>query len=796
MLRVYTCLVQDHDLKLLGLAALICVLSCFASISLLRHAKRAPGRMRFTWLGVSAVATGFGIWATHFVGMLAYAPDLPSGYHAGRTFVSLVCAILLTGAGLSLSLLPGRVYGSLLGGAVIALGIATMHYLGMSAFLISGSMSWDLAYVSASIVGGTLLSSLAMCAAARGRDRRSWVGAVLLLTAAICVLHFTAMAAVTIVPDPAIAIPAATISDGWLALAIAAATLVILALCLAAIVFDIRDSRRSALEVTRLRELANASIEGLLISDGERIIHCNTSLVQLTGRELRQLLGQPLDTCFPDCEGGRNLLNRPNEAFETELLDAEGAIQPVELIVRPVSFSGGVRHVIAIRDLRARKRAEQQIHFLAHHDPLTGLPNRLTFNARMDELIATTGPGGFAVLCLDLDRFKEVNDLLGHAVGDAVLRSVADCVTDALASGQMMARLGGDEFAVLAPGVATAEDAAALARVIVDAMRRKSDDGETRPISTSIGIAIFPDHGIDGETLLSHADTALYSAKADGRDGYRLYDEAMGAEARAKRSLENDLRLAAEQNQFRLHYQPQQGVNGEGVTGFEALIRWKHPLRGEVSPAIFIPIAEESGTILEIGNWVLREACREAATWERPLRIAVNVSAVQLYEPDFVKGVHAVLLETGLSPRRLEIEITETALVRDLNRALAALRQVKALGVGIAMDDFGTGYSSLSNLRAFPFDKIKIDGSFVRSVNSNEQAAAIVRAVLGLGRGLRLPVLAEGVETAAELDFLRNEACDEVQGYYFGRPGPIENFQHLVREEGASGVQDALAEAV
>ena len=778
MLRIYSCLVQDHDPSLLGLAALICLLSAFAAISLLQHARRAPSRMRYVWLGVSAVASGVGIWATHFIAMIAYAPDVPSGYHAGGTFVSLLSAILLAGAGFSLALIPGRRLQPAIGGLVVALGIATMHYVGMSAFKVPGNIRWDFAFVAASLGSGAVFSIMAMQVAVHGLHAKSWLVAVALLTAAICSLHFTAMAGVEIVENPAIAVPTSTISDGWLALAVTCATLVVLGLGLAAIVLDIRDSRRSEVEVGRLRELANASVEGLLICDGDSIVDCNTSLAELCGRSGADLAGQPLKTCFADEVVVKELLARPNEVLETNLLHADGSISPVELIAKPISFSRGLRYVVAVRDLTDRKRAEREIHFLAHHDALTGLPNRNTFHSRLNQLIAAK-QSGFAVLYLDLDRFKEVNDLFGHAIGDAVLRSVADRVTAGLSDGETMARLGGDEFAILSPGTATSAQASKLAVRVIGSMHSGSDDGEMRPISTSIGIALFPQDGTDSEALLSHADTALYCAKADGRNTFRLYDADMGAEAREKRLLEHDLRTAIEQRQLHLFFQPQQGVTSEDVSGFEALLRWRHPERGDVSPGVFIPIAEETGSILDIGRWVLREACREASTWENRLRIAVNVSAVQLYEPDFAREVHAVLLETGLSPHRLEIEITETALVRDLNRALAALRQVKALGVCIAMDDFGTGYSSLSNLRAFPFDKIKIDGSFIRSVNSNDQAAAIVRAVLGLGRGLRLPVLAEGVETEAELEFLRNEACDEVQGYLLGRPAPIEVFRSM-----------------
>ena len=295
-------------------------------------------------------------------------------------------------------------------------------------------------------------------------------------------------------------------------------------------------------------------------------------------------------------------------------------------------------------------------------------------------------------------------------------------------------------------------------------------------VATSVGVALYPDDAEDRALLLNYADTALYRAKSEGRGTYRFFEAAMGAQVRDRRLIERDMRHAVARSQMRLVYQPQTEVTSGEVTGFEVLLRWLHPERGSVSPALFIPIAEESGVILPLGEWVLREACREAARWPNPLVVAVNVSGIQIHAPNFVQLVHEVLFQTGLKPGRLEIEITETALIRDPARAQATLRQLKALGVRIAMDDFGTGYSSLSNLRTYPFDKLKIDASFIRSVDTNEQTAAIVRSVLGLGRGLGLPVLAEGVETSAELRFLAGEDCQAVQGYLLGRPGAIADF--------------------
>jgi diguanylate cyclase len=362
------------------------------------------------------------------------------------------------------------------------------------------------------------------------------------------------------------------------------------------------------------------------------------------------------------------------------------------------------------------------------------------------------------------------------------LQTFAARISALLGGRQMMARLGGDEFAILLPDIGGPGVAGRLAESILEALHNSNAASETS-IATSVGIAFCPDDAADRQSLLSHADVALYRAKSEGRDTYRFFEAGMGAEVRDRRLIEHDLRLAIARGELWLAYQPQLDIRSGKVVGFEALVRWKNPARGEIPPGVFIPIAEETGAILPIGDWVLEEACREAAAWQTPLKVAVNVSAVQLHHAAFAQKLHQVLIETGLPAKRLEIEITETALVRDFHRTLTTLRQVKALGVDIAMDDFGTGYSSLSNLRAFPFDRIKIDRSFIKSVHSNQQAATIVRAVLGLGKGLGLPVVAEGVETNDELRFLQEESCDEVQGYLLGRPAAIGGFRQYTHSD-------------
>ncbi|HEV7407955.1 MAG TPA: EAL domain-containing protein [Bradyrhizobium sp.] len=782
MLTVYDCIFNAHDLRLVGLAAVICALASFTAISLLHHVRRSAGQMRLIWLAVSATSTGFGIWATHFIAMLAFSPGLPTAYNIVLTVLSLIAAISLTGAGLAVAVISNWRAAAWMGGAIVGGGIAAMHYTGMAAFEIQGRIVWDPVLVAASIALGGLIGAVSLPVGLRS-DALKWkILGALLLTLAICSHHFTAMGAASIVPDPRVEFSATALPSGWLAIAVALASSIIILLSLAGVALEMRDRRRGELEFDRMQGLANAAFEGLLVCEGDSIVTVNNSFARLVGSPAERVTGVKLEQYLPD-EGTRlKLFERPNEPIEGDLLHADGTRRPVELLLRTVDYGGKPRHAIAVRDLQARKQAEQHIRFLAHYDSLTGIPNRSTFNRQLDQEIASAldKGRGLAVMCLDLDRFKDVNDLFGHAAGDAALKGVAMRITAVLRDGQMLARLSGDEFAIIVPELSNPEAAGRIAENILEVLQAPNEDPDAdSPISTSIGIAICPNDATERQALLSHADTALYRAKNEGRGIYRFFEASMGAAVRDRRLLEHDLRNAISRGQLHLVYQPQKDITDGRIVGFEALLRWNHPTRGNVPPAEFIPVAEESGIIPQIGEWVLRTACSEAATWTEPLIVAVNVSAVQIHNANFAHLVHEILFETGLAPGRLELEITETALVRDLNRALATLRRIKILGVRIAMDDFGTGYSSLSNLRAFPFDKIKIDGSFIKSVNVNDQAAAIVRSVLGLGRALRLPVLAEGVETAAELAFLESERCDQVQGYLLGRPGEIAGFRQL-----------------
>lgn len=436
-------------------------------------------------------------------------------------------------------------------------------------------------------------------------------------------------------------------------------------------------------------------------------------------------------------------------------------------------------------DVTNRRQTESRMAHMAYHDGLTDLPNRPAFLQALNQMIeACEGTGEeFAVLCVDLDGLKEVNDVFGHALGDKLLIEVAQRLQDT-ARGGLVARLSGDEFGLIIDGKQP-DAGLALAQQLDEALAPEFHiDGRAVRAGITTGMSVFPHNGPDGASLLANAGAALFRAKQKSRGTISLYQPEMDQQIRDRRVLHQDLSKAIKNGELSLAFQPQgiarNTVAESEIIGFEALARWQHPVRGQVSPAEFIPIAEESGLIVEMGEWILRQVCREAASWPKPLQVAVNLSPAQFMHGDVVGLVHSILIETGLAPGRLELEITEGVLIEDFDRGLALLRRLKALGVRISMDDFGSGYSSLSYLQAFPFDKIKIDRAFIMNLGRNPQSAAIVRAVIDLGHGLEMSIIAEGVETIDQLTFLAREGCDGVQGYLLGKPLPIGQYAGLV----------------
>ncbi|HBR27699.1 MAG TPA: bifunctional diguanylate cyclase/phosphodiesterase [Rhizobiales bacterium] len=791
MYKVLACLRDQHDYRLVLLAVLICGLASYTAFHIYSSARQSRGSKRLGWIFLTGVATGAGIWATHFVAMLAFKTGLPTAYDPILTLASLLIAMGVTAIGFLIAVQGDTRWYPAAGGAVIGLGIADMHYTGMRAFSTTGTVSWDASIVVASIVLGVVFASVALVAFHASPRKWAAASAAGLLTIAICSLHFTAMGAAIVTPDPTIVVYPSFIDNSTMALAVAGVSSLVILAALAAALIDKETVRES---VIRLHELADAAAEGIVVAKDGEIINVNQRVSELSERSADQLFGKRVFgdllvvTSHPYCAVG-------GHRIETLMITASGGAVPVEVIWKP--YKSGIRanEVYAIRDLQERRQAEETIRHLAHYDPLTGLANRATLRRRLDNVVGEAEADGraFGVLCIDLDRFKEVNDLYGHGAGDQVLRICADRMSHTSKPGEFLGRVGGDEFVIVQTESQQPASAAALAARLIEVFETPFEvDGTSTDVGASIGIALYLDNGRTAEQLLANADMALYRAKNAGRGGACFFEPEMDMAVRRRRRLAQELRVALLEHQFELYYQTQVRIPSVEIMGFEALIRWHHPEHGLVLPGEFIPIAEESGLIVPIGEWVLRTACREAATWPRPYKVAVNLSPRQFQHADFPGVVHHILIETGLSPARLELEITETTLFEDLQRALDALRRLRALGVSIAMDDFGTGYSSLSSLQVFPFNKIKIDRQFVEHLGERKQAAMIVRSVLGLGKSLDIPVLAEGVETLQQLEFLHSAACEEVQGFYFGRAASAEQI-HKIIASGYAQVQ-TLAE--
>ena len=572
---------------------------------------------------------------------------------------------------------------------------------------------------------------------------------------------------------------------------------------LVALFEDVTERRALSREVKNAKKFLELVVDNIPValvvkrlSDGKYV---------LANRTAEATLGHPREDVI-----GRTLADIHNAADAQFILKRdEDAVRKKGVVTEehPIQTPNGLRLFLTRRvtvldedgepqyliktneDITDRRETETRMAHMAYHDSLTDLPNRAAFLQALSQMIeACSGTAEeFAVLSVDLDRLKEINDVFGHEIGDKLLIEVSRRLEKA-AYGGVVARLNGDEFGLIIDGPQP-EAALELANRLIETMRNEIViDGRSLRIGLTTGISIFPRNGGNGAELLANADAALFRAKAKSRGSVSFFAAEMDQQVRDRRALHQDLSAAIRNGELSLHYQPQararHKIGVDHVLGFEALARWVHPVRGYVPPGDFIPLAEESGLIVEMGEWILREACHEAASWPKSLQISVNLSPAQFLHGDLVGLVHSILLETGLAPGRLELEITEGVLIEDFDRGLSLLRRLKALGVRIAMDDFGSGYSSLTYLQAFPFDKIKIDRDFVLNLGRNTQSAAIIRAMIGLGHGLNISIVAEGVETQEQLSFLADEACDQVQGYFLGKPAPIEDYADWVGRTG------------
>ncbi|MDQ1080407.1 EAL domain-containing protein [Pseudoroseomonas cervicalis] len=759
MRRIYTCLAEEHDPVLLLAAALLCLIGATVSLGLLHRARRARPEARAGWLLLGGLAVGASIWCTHFVAMLGYQPGFGLGFRLLPTLGSLLLAVVSGTAALAVAAGPWALAAPL-GGALFGLGTWAMHLLGLSAYGDAGVLRFSPLLLGASLLFGMALGALALMGKRARPGPAGWFGGGVLLAASVLSLHVTGMAAIRLLPLP---LQDPDSAESSLGLAVVSVALMVFAAALAALLIDRRAEEEGE---QRLRRLADAAMEGLAVVQEGRIVEANHSFQALCGRTRAALLGQPLPGA---------LLEMAEAGEAGWLRHADGSRIEVALQLREGLPEPGFR-VFVLRDLRPQRAQEARLDHMARHDALTGLPNRARFAEMLEQALAEArGRHGLALLRLGLNGLKTVNGLHGHAAGDAALRAYARALAARLPEAGL-ARLGGDEFAALLPFRDEAELQERLPRIAALTVPVGGKAG-AGPLGTGIGAAIgaalYPEDAGEAEALMAYADIALQRAKALPGRPPCFHDAAQDARLQQRRRLAQDLAGALAEGQFFLVFQPQMVLASGQLCGHEALLRWHHPQLGLVPPDHFIPLAEESGLILPLGAWTLRQACAAAAAEPRLGKVAVNLSPLQFRDEGLPALVAATLAETGLPPQRLELEITESAMMQEMARALEMLRQLQGLGIGIAMDDFGTGYSSLGTLRAFPFHKIKLDRSFMREIGESPAALAILRAVLDMGQGLGVPVLAEGVETPAQRDRLREEGCAEAQGYLFGRPLPL-----------------------
>jgi diguanylate cyclase (GGDEF)-like protein/PAS domain S-box-containing protein len=565
-----------------------------------------------------------------------------------------------------------------------------------------------------------------------------------------------------------------------------------------------RKAVEDALYTERERAIVtlNSIGDAVLSTDvSGNITYLNAVAEKMTGWLHKEAVGEPLAKVFRIIDGVTRQTSRDPMEMAVEqnrtvgltvnciLIRRDGAEFPIEDSAAPIHDRAGriAGAVIVFHDVSVARALSGQMTYAAQHDPLTGLPNRLLLNDRISQSIALARRQNrtIALMFLDLDNFKYVNDSLGHAIGDRLLESVSRRLVAGVRASDTVSRQGGDEFVILLPEIAHPGDVAKSARKLLLSLSiPHSVAGRDLHIDGSIGISVFPEDGQDAETLIKSADTAMYSAKESGRNNFQFFTPAMNRKAVERQSLEGSLHTALAGDEFLLNYQPTIDLDSGEITGVEALIRWQHPERGLIPPGQFVPIAMDSGLIVPIGRWVIREACGQARAWQKAglprLTISVNVSASEFRDKGFVAGVRAILAETGLEPRYLELELTEGALMKDVASTAAVLQELKTMGVHLAVDDFGTGYSSLSYLRQFPVDVLKIDQSLVQQITSDVDDSSIVGAIINMGRSMKRLVIAEGVETEGQRNFLQSQHCAEGQGYLFSRPVAAEQFPHLL----------------
>lgn len=785
----------SYDFRAVALSFLIAWFAAYVAIQLIGRVRGASARHAVAWVWLGGIAFGLGLWSMHFMGMLALRMTMPMLYDVRMTALSVLPAVLSSVLALYVSGTLRRGFAQLLLAALfMGAGICAMHYLGMSAITFSPAATFAPFWVVASMVVAIAVSLVAL----HLLTRFSWaeseprfsvqIGASALIALGVCGIHYTGMAALRVGPDAYCVTGAGAVPGDQLSLVIVSIALLYLA------AITIGSQRDLHVSEQRFRALVDGAPGAMVIIDGNgRISLANVEAERLLGYARGELAGRPVEVLVPErllpqCPQERTrFLQVPRRLHvggggELFCLRRDGGEIPVELGLSPLVVQGRRVMVASIMDLTERKRAEEHIARLAYFDTLTGLPNRSKFELCIAEALAQAGADGFGLVFADLDGFKEINDSLGHGAGDRVLAQIAHRLREGVGERGEVFRFGGDEFIILLPGGSPTRDAGIAEELIRRVAVPMWMEGEQLGVTLSLGSVRHPEHGRDHEQLLKRADIAMYQAKNAGKNVHLRFLPDMEESVTRRFALLNELRTAQELGQLVLLYQPIIELRSRRVVGAEALVYWDHPRHGRITPATFIPVAEEHGLIESLGEWVLEEAVRQSATWRarglHPLRLAVNVSCAQFRDAGRLRGaVDRVLRRHGYPAHELELEITERQIMRDPQSSVDTMLALSDLGVAMALDDFGTGYSSLSHLREFPLRKLKIDRSFTDQIDRDPAGLAIVRAVVELGRNLGMQVVAEGVEREAQVAPLLACDCALVQGFLFGAPMSAAEFE-------------------
>ena len=813
---------------LIGLSVLISIFGSFSALSHMQSMRENSPKQKLGWMSAGAITLAMAIWSMHFIGMLSFHLPIQIAFDIRLTLLSILPALATTLFAFYLlqdsNVRLGRIA---IAGIVMGLGVAAMHYTGMAALKMQPAIVYDSTILVLSIVIAIVAASGALLIIFAGDKtglsplKQQILGAVT-MGLAIAGMHYTGMAGASFTAGSICAVDGKSVEPLLLAFIV---TSVVLGLFSAGALANVIN-RRTALDRLRAAHAAleehgtqlrgvEEKLSSILdsiptvvwsMSPSHELLYMNPAGERIYGRSVAEFSADPhlwlnivhADDRIRAKHWLEQILTAETLSLEYRIVHPDGAVRWLEDHARIVRDALGnvIRLDGVAADVSERKLRDEHIKYLANYDLLTGLPSRNLLMNRLEQSLfrAHRAQSRVALLFLDIDRFKYINDSFGHSCGDSLLVEFAVRLKSALRESDTVARFGGDEFVIILEDIKESGNAGLVALKIINALLTPvSVDGHELQVTTSIGVSMYPDHGNDADTLLKNADVAMYRAKDQGRNGFQCYTPAMGTKALARMTLIHALRHALEKNEFELHYQPQVDFKSGLVNSIEALIRWNHPELGSVPPSSFIELAEETGLIVPIGTWVLKTACMQASAWHRSghrLSVAVNVSSQQFQQKNMPQLVQASLDLAGLEAQYLELELTESLLMNDSDATIEALKQLKAIGIGLSIDDFGTGFSSLSYLSRFPIDIIKIDQSFISNLPGqavsvlSTSSVSITRAIIALAKALGLKTIAEGVETEEQLDFLQQNGCDAMQGYYFSRPLPADQID-LLLERGA-----------